>query len=611
MVSQKLWSWVKKVTSKFQTIDPSVRECLTSVEGSDVKTGLGFVVNHAIHPILMPDAVERTFISFTIQDGSFSLKCGFHNGVNLLYGPLPDINKTFDELLEAERNGYRVKVTGQYWNYDRKRVFVVSSFEIDRNEKMSQLTDKQFRRFVELCNEEGTTPLQVMMDTLWEMFLAEDDLKKAVMLFCLSPLNKWDMIHVGIVSSVGEGKDTLREHVIEPLVPTGFAGGRAVTTVAALVGAMSGDDIGTVNLGLLPKYNNERVVCTEFNTWEEGMFAGILSAMADGKVPISKGAVIGTYRNTVENFMFLGNPPREWNPGVDPKMKTIECFGEYTPQMISRIPLLFSKLKLTERKDEVKRLMAKNLDRQYTATKQQNDRLTTWQRFFREYLRYVSKLPVQVMPAYDALYDTFKDISTEPKFREIFQSRMSEDNRKWQQWMVLCKGFARLNGRDEISMDDIFEARRVWTASLATLVEEFDLDMIGEDANPFFNRVLNYIRENPDCSTQDIKENMKPGITYSTTLVKSAIDKLKDANKVFEITGHYFLTDTKYAQVKPEEDEEVDAWLDAFLTENPMAETKDIIIAAKERWKELDEETLKARIFEANRRALGEHEGTE
>lgn len=612
MVSQKLWTWVRKVASKFETAEPSVRECLVNIEGDETRTGIGYVIKQHLHPVLLPDARERSFVSFTVQDGDFACYCGMHNcPPDMLLGPVSDITRKYNDMHEAINYGHRVRITGTYRNYDRKRIFIANDFEIDRTEKASQLSEKQFKRFLELCAEEKVTPLDVMLDTLWEMFLAEDDLKKAIMLFCLSPQHKWDMIHVGIVSSVGEGKDTIREHVIEPMVPCGFAGGRAVTTPAALIGAMSGDDISSVNLGLLPKYHGERCTFTEFQTWDQSMFAGILSAMADGKVPINKGAVVGTWRNTVENFLFLGNPPREWQPGVDSKMKTIECFGEYTPQMISRIPLLFSKLKLTEKKDEVKRLMAKNLDRPYTQTKNQTEQLVMWQKFFREYLRYVSKLPVEVLPAYDALFDTFKDISTEPKFKEIFYSRSAEDSRKWQHWMVLCKAFAKLSGRTEISMDDIMEAKNLWISSLATLVEEFDLDMIGDDVNPFFNRITNYIKDNPDCTMQDLKES-KPGVIYSATLVKSSLDKLKESGQVFELQGHFFPADSKYAVVNLEEDEEVDRWLDSYLTENPVAETKDIIRAAKEKWSEMDEEVLKNRIFEANKRALGEgSEGTE
>lgn len=611
MVSEKLWKWVKKAAEDFKNEDTNVKDALVHIEGQEEHGGLGYVVKQYLHPVLLPDALdmygnpEPSYVTFTVQDGDRSLFCGMHNcGQEFGIGdPISHINDKYEMLHDSMRHGHRVRIRGTYRNFDRKRIFMVREFEIDKTEKISQLTDKQFKKFIELCQEESVSPLGLMLDTLWEMFLAEDDLKKAVMLYCLSPQHKWDMFHVGIVSSVGEGKDTLREHVIEPMVPSGFAGGRAVSTVAALVGAMSGDDIGTVNLGLLPKYHGERVVCSEFQTWEPEMFGGILSAMADGKVPINKGAVVGTWRNTVENFLFLGNPPREWNPTADNKMKTIECFGENTPQMISRITLLFSKLKLTEKKDEVKRLMAKNLDRPYIQTKKQDNTLTLWQRFFREYLRYVSCLPVEVVPAYDALYDTYKGISTKPEFREIFYSRMAEDNRKWQQWMVLCKSFAKLGGRTEISMDDIVEARNLWVSSLATLVEEFDLEMIGDDANPFFNRIYNHIRENPDCTTQDLKES-KPGIIYSVTLVKSTTDRLKAAKKIFEVNGHYFPSDSQYAQVRPEEDEEMDAWLDAYLTDNPMAETKDIITAARVKWPEMDEVAMKDRIFEANKRAL-------
>ena len=58
------------------------------------------------------------------------------------------------------------------------------------------------------------------------------------------------MIHIGIVSSHGEGKDHLVERVIEPLVPCRLVGSGKMATIAGLFGAMSGDDLSCLEVGL-------------------------------------------------------------------------------------------------------------------------------------------------------------------------------------------------------------------------------------------------------------------------------------------------------------------------------------------------------------------------
>ena len=70
-----------------------------------------------------------------------------------------------------------------------------------------------------------------MMNTLWEKFYAPEYIKKAILLFCLSPFKKDELIHIGIITSHGEGKDTLVEKVIQPLVPCGVASSGQMTTM--------------------------------------------------------------------------------------------------------------------------------------------------------------------------------------------------------------------------------------------------------------------------------------------------------------------------------------------------------------------------------------------
>ena len=55
-------------------------------------------------------------------------------------------------------------------------------------------------------------------DGLWSEIYADDDLKQAILLYCLSPFDKEDMIHIGLITNPGEGKNHLVDKVISPLV---------------------------------------------------------------------------------------------------------------------------------------------------------------------------------------------------------------------------------------------------------------------------------------------------------------------------------------------------------------------------------------------------------
>ena len=57
-------------------------------------------------------------------------------------------------------------------------------------------------------------------------------------------------MHIGLVTSMGEGKDHLIERVVQPLVPVGVAGSGKMSTTG-LFGAMNGDDLSSIELGLI------------------------------------------------------------------------------------------------------------------------------------------------------------------------------------------------------------------------------------------------------------------------------------------------------------------------------------------------------------------------
>ena len=55
-----------------------------------------------------------------------------------------------------------------------------------------------------------------------------------------------------------------------------------------MFGAMSSDDLNSIELGLLPKMNHDRIIFSEFQTLEEDVFGEMLNVMTDGHYNIQK-----------------------------------------------------------------------------------------------------------------------------------------------------------------------------------------------------------------------------------------------------------------------------------------------------------------------------------
>ena len=93
-----------------------------------------------------------------------------------------------------------------------------------------------------------------------------------------------------------------------------------------------------------------------------------------------------------------------------------------------------------------------------------------WRTFFREYLRYVSALD----PNYDALRGEIRKSMDKIKMDEAFKMaflkgrRATRDFRKFQEFVNLCKGYARLNGETEVSITNIYSAEQLFLESMST-----------------------------------------------------------------------------------------------------------------------------------------------
>lgn len=469
---------------------------------------------------------DESVIRFTLSDGTYSVECLAHNGPEV--GRLMGLHRIGWEtsssdwlgdvlmlLTESVRDGKQVEVSGYYEMFGRDKVFVVKTVRPAEARTDSQMTDEQFETFIQLCSEAGPgyRPLELMIrdDTLWSKLYADTPIKYATMLFCLSPQTKQDMLHIGIVSSMGEGKDHLLETVIEPLVPCGVASTGKLCTIPGLFGAMNGEDLNSIELGLIPKMDNERIAVSEFQTWSQEVFGELMNVLANGSFTMQKGQV-DTKRTARTNFLFLGNPPRDWKRGDD-QLGMLSAFGEYTYQLMSRLTLIFAKMSLTEGDNTDHLIEDKIMDSMNGVYKKKdfNNNLEMWRNFFREYLRYVSAMD----PNYESLRSDIRKSMDKLKKSDIFKGaflgggRATRDFRKFQEFVNLCKGIARLNGEREVSITSLWHAEKLFETSMDTLKHDAGWRHFARGSSERIAMVADRLKDNAYEVNGGIYESLK------------------------------------------------------------------------------------------------------
>ena len=485
-IPEELKDFVFLTSTKYRDYTISMKDVHDRNIFGNTQTGSGFCIKYSIKGITNKKAgKDKALIEFVVSDGEYSVQCIAHNAEEKY---LPD-GLSDDELsdllviiAQSQKEGKRIEIRGKYINNGTKRVFLVESAELDEGFKESQMTEADFKKFKKLCAKYNTDPLKLMMrdDTLWAEIYALDFLKKAVLLYCLSPNRKQDMIHVGIVSSHGEGKDHLIERVIQPLVPCRRAGSGKMATIPGLFGAMSGDDLNAIEIGLLPKMNHERVAVSEFQTWNDETFGELMNMMANGKIEMQKGA-LDVERETTLNLLFLGNPPHYYDEENHEKRVMLDAFGKYTFQIISRLSLIFTQLSLSEGNatNMIRNAIISAMDGDFSNSEIAEE-IDKWRRFFREYLRYVSSMNPKLRDFMGSINGTYDDLEKKPQFRDAFCIRTATDNRKYQEFANLVRGFARLMGDEEISMTHLITAAEIFELSLQTLTEKFPTKAISQ-----------------------------------------------------------------------------------------------------------------------------------
>ena len=497
-IPNQIVEFVSETVKGYRNINADIGKIYAAkIANPTLLSGSGVVLKMEEGPLNPKKPVaDESVIRFTLSDGQYSVECLAHNGpergrmmglhrIGWNVGGSEWLGDVLMLLTESVRDGKQVEVSGYYEMFGRDKVFVVKTVRPAEARTESQMTEEQFETFVELCREAGPgyRPLELMVrdDTLWSKLYADLPIKYATMLFCLSPQSKQDMLHIGIVSSMGEGKDHLIETVIEPLVPCGVASTGKLCTIPGLFGAMNGEDLNSIELGLIPKMDNERIAVSEFQTWNQDVFGELMNVLANGSFTMQKGQV-DTKRTARTNFLFLGNPPRQWkkteagsdkDSKIENQLGMLAAFGEYTYQLMSRLTLIFARMSLTDGEDTDYLIEDKIMDSMNGVYKKEdfNQNLTMWRNFFREYLRYVSAMD----PNYDSLRteirETMDRIKKTPVFKAAFLGggRATRDFRKFQEFVNLCKGIARLNGEREVSVTSLTNAERLFNESMATL----------------------------------------------------------------------------------------------------------------------------------------------
>jgi len=490
-IPEEIQTFVKNATETYQHRGVNIESVYAAkISQAELQTGSGICLKMEEVPLnnKSPNP-DQSAIRFVISDGNYAVECMAHNGsIDSRPGGMSSdkLRKVMMLLTRSIRNGSQLVVCGAYQMMGRDKVFVITDVQPFETLNSSQMTKEQFDEFISLCKAAGPTfrPLEMMIrdDTLWSKLFAQDPLKYATMLYCLSPQKKTDMLHIGIVTSMGEGKDHLIEQVIEPLVPCGVASSGKLCTIPGLFGAMSGEDLNSIELGLIPKMNKERIAISEFQTWGQEVFGELMNVMANGMFTMQKGQV-DTKRDAKVNFMFLGNPPKSWNPkerksnpdGTNNKLGMLDAFGEYTYQILSRLTLIFARMSLTDGDHDyaIEDKIMDSMNGKYQK-EEFTGKLVMWRTFFREYLRYVSETDPDITPVRMEIRKQMEMIKSNPDFIEAFLDggRSSRDFRKFQEFVNLCKGFARLNGEATVSPESINSATRLFMDSLETLIRD-------------------------------------------------------------------------------------------------------------------------------------------
>ena len=390
---------------------------------------------------------------------------------------------------------------------------------------------------------------------------------------------------MGVIAAQGEGKDYWADNILMPLVRAGKVEGKYSTTIASLVGAMDKNNLSKIGVGTLQKYHRARLVVSEMQTWSESMWGVILPVLANGKVIRSVGQ-LHVERPACLNMWFMGNPPTKYDPDKDDDpLMMLDGFGQrYRIQMISRLSLIFARLKISnvETKDKLMRIY-KNLDvnsRTMGKTLFENDevlqslvysedsdagrsrrgrkrflarsrdlcdddieemiRVELYQKFFREYLKYVSGLKVEVIDAVPHIERCLDRMRSMDEYSGILVVRGEIDMRKRLQFANIVRSFTKLNGKTKIDSSDLREAEQIFEESAMTMSREFPMALLRSGMSTGELDTIRFIGNNPGCNEKDIMGHLDCG-PNTKNIYYGTMQKLMDGDMVYDADGEFFI----------------------------------------------------------------------
>ena len=161
-------------------------------------------------------------------------------------------------------------------------------------------------------------------------------------------------------------------------------------------------------------------------------------------------------------------------------------------------------------------------------------------------MKYVSKLLPKVGKIENILEAAFSAIETMPQFKEAFAMRGPTDYRKWQEFINLVRGFARLNGRDYVEETDLMAAMDLFQKSLITMTNTFPIKALNKGVDykqmELHKKIIKKFDDGNGHGSGNINEINKYTKSVKLSTQWDALQKitLDDGSKLIETIGDTF-----------------------------------------------------------------------
>jgi DNA replicative helicase MCM subunit Mcm2 (Cdc46/Mcm family) len=166
-------------------------------------------------------------------------------------------------------------------------------------------------------------------------------------------------------------------------------------------------------------------------------------------------------------------------------------------------------------------------------------KLQVWRSFFREYLRYVSRLEPDILGCKKHIMDIYNnDIKAHKNFDTVFLRRSAKENRKFQQFINLSKGIARLRGDEKVGIVHLTIAKKLFLHSLETLVTNLvPMGMDLSDLNAEQMHLMSTVERLSDNGQYESKIKLIKTLKDSgTNITMQKVDELIASNFLVEGT---------------------------------------------------------------------------